>query len=748
MKKLLSLVLSLALLLTLSGCGGVQARFDSGSADLESDSGSGAVTSSASASTLRYVEEDITPTLADGSAASIEQIQGWDDGSLDAFGYREWYHSEDGGDTWETRTVPEDFLTILCVDGEGALYGLGMDEGNEQYVLYRYTADGETAALPLDSGITSFSCAAIYDSRILVVKDTHDDLTSTLYGVELATGAPLWQRESDTPSPTCFCYDGSLYLYESAYPLFALDPETGKELGEYGEDFMCNTSQPLLAENGYYFFLDDANCNLCRGIFDSTIYEVVLEADDYRYSLECLEGYTPQSGFYMDGDYTLYLTTFEGSLYRFSVDRAAAVADETFTIWTLNETDTLREAVLVFQEAHPELDVELKVQLGEDGSAEGSATVSDILSTLNTQLLAGDGPDVLILDDVDYQTYIDKGVLEPLNDLYQEYEFVGGTVYGLLTEAGDCYVIPARFSVPVIMTDQGELPTTMEELTERVLSGSARTAEQKDVDGYGWVDGAYLQLQPSGEFYDLWLAASGGSLVTEDGVDASALTVWLDDLKQISDHYDLADGYALAGESSGSAYEGFGCGNRNEYFPSDGQWGGGSAGVMVMQDVQSLMGQMVAVCSEYDEETGEDVISADQTGFQIARFPGLTEGAYTPEILMAVSAGSGQTELAKEFLETVLSEDVQRYTYGDGLPVTQAGMDAQLDYFGPYAEQCGWDISELQAVFDSCTAPVTLELEVQEVLYNAANRLCLGETDLDSAVAQVTSDLALKLAEQ
>lgn len=201
MKKLLSLLLCLALLLSLAACGG-------GSVETQGET-RGEWTVNSSATTLRYGEENITPTLADGSAASIEQIQGWDDGSLDAFGYREWYHTEDGGDTWETRTVPEDFLTILCVDSEGALYGLGMDEENSQYIICRYTADGETETLPLDGGIESFSCCAIYDNRIALVSEDHDDFTTTLYGVELATGATLWQRESSSSSPVCFCYDGA-----------------------------------------------------------------------------------------------------------------------------------------------------------------------------------------------------------------------------------------------------------------------------------------------------------------------------------------------------------------------------------------------------------------------------------------------------------------------------------------------------------------------------------------------------------
>ncbi|MCC8129440.1 MAG: hypothetical protein LIO51_05825 [Clostridiales bacterium] len=741
MKKALALLLSLAMVLSLLGCSGV-----SGQTGTDTATDTSAVNTSDTETTLRYVEENVTPTLADGSSTYIMSIQGWADGSLDAFGYQEWYHSEDGGDTWETREIPEEFRIILCADDSGTLYGCGRDEEMGQYVFYRCAAGGETETIVPEVAIAdSFLYRVIYDNRIILLEAQHEDWTSTLYAVELATGETLWERET-VNYPICFCYDGAVYLYEDAYPMLALDPETGEALGEYGEDFMCNTNRPLLAEDGYYFFVDPDNYNLCRGIFDSQIYEVVLEASGYRYALDGADAVSVGS-FYMDEDYTLYLITDSGNLYRFTSERTAT-AESSFTVWALYETDTLRETMLAFQQEHPELDVVLDVQLDDDGSTGSAATVSDLLSTLNTQLLAGDGPDVLILDGVDYENYIGKGVLESLNDIYQETDFVGGTVSGLLTEAGDCYVIPARFSVPVLMSsDEGEtLPATMEELTERVLSGSARTAEQSD--NVEWVDGAYLQPYPSGPFYSAWLAASGSALVTEDGVDTQALSAWLEGLKEISDHYNLCVWGKLTGGEAGTGSGIFDSGNRNEYFPSDAEWGDGTAGFMEMVDVQSLVGHMVLRCVEYDEETGEDMVTPYETDFHIVRFPGLTEGAYSPEILMAVSAGSSQTELAKEFIRTALSDDIQQYTYGDGLPVTQAGMDAQIDYFAPYARQCGWDISELETIFDGCTTPVSLELEMEDILYDAASQLCLGELDLEDAVAQIEDDLALKIAEK
>ena len=61
-----------------------------------------------------------------------------------------------------------------------------------------------------------------------------------------------------------------------------------------------------------------------------------------------------------------------------------------------------------FQLEHPDVRVELI-----DGQiTSGSTTVSDTIRALNTALLGGNGADLLVLDGLPAESYIEKGILE------------------------------------------------------------------------------------------------------------------------------------------------------------------------------------------------------------------------------------------------------------------------------------------------------------------------------------------------
>ena len=44
-------------------------------------------------------------------------------------------------------------------------------------------------------------------------------------------------------------------------------------------------------------------------------------------------------------------------------------------------------------------------------------TESDALKTLNTEIAAGNGPDVILLDGLPVESYIEKGLLEDISDV-------------------------------------------------------------------------------------------------------------------------------------------------------------------------------------------------------------------------------------------------------------------------------------------------------------------------------------------
>ncbi|MCD8353204.1 MAG: extracellular solute-binding protein [Clostridiales bacterium] len=750
LKKYLSLTLAFALLLTLCACGGGGASSD------DSDQ----LTSSIG----RYVETNITPEsyaayAADADVNTCTTLQYGDDGTLDlAVRFSSWadegdmttktiwYHSEDKGDTWAEQELSGlwtgDFSDYWYFAADGTVYSwtfvMDYDEDNdtstvEAVRLYRQK-DGEetTTDYPFcdpDKNINGWSQCGLYQDKYLLFSMS-GEVGSTLYAMDITTGEFLWSVSSDyynfdfaVAGDTVFVSDGlefhNSYNLSDGTSLEALDLT-----GMYDNGRLLTSC--LMKEAGNYYFIDE-DLNFCMGILGSNLKEIVLDGTDYRYSSDmALLG--DSQDFYVAEDNTIYINARSEqkdlSLYRYDYDTGATYGDTTLTVWALEDSATVRQAIYAFQETHPEVEIDFQVQdYGEDDSK----TLNDVLTTLNTQLLAGSGPDVLILDGADYETYASRGVLEDLSDLVEGTDFVGGTVSAFRQEDSGTYVIPARFTVPLLLSSQEETPDSLEELAEAVEQAGG--------------DDPCLATTKYDMVWSLW-DSSASALVNSDGVQTENLRTWLTALKTICDTYgyyapkdDAVD--SLSEEVIPGTYD---YGNLNTYVEddaytwlnSDSPWG-----FTTLDAVEDLV-MALSTYEKYEKEGS----------FSVAPLPGLVEGAYTPEVLLAVSAGSDDTETAKEFVACALSMEVQQYTYGDGLPVLQEAMDKQLDYFTDPAAEYGWDIEELRELLDGRTTPAAASELVTETVLELAEPYCSGELTLDEAVAQVEDELALMLAEQ
>lgn len=797
MKRFFSLLLALTMLLSLAACGD-----GASGASSESDpQGEGAPKPVSVAG--RYVETDITPSgINDDPDAygMVTHLWAREDGALDLLAYTtvkqgaddqyedtmRWYHSDNRGDDWEERELPGwEEITDWLIDSQGTVYGFGygedgklvehrqMADGTEDQMTVELglhltkptlpiasedtSADGEAAAeeeADMDEtfiGLTSFFQEKYY---LMSAKDTQGKVS--LYAVNLADGTLAWSYTPDKAQEPCWTAVGDL-LYVSdmsdmEYLNVVLDGATGEVKESFDlEKLHGSLSNMQATAQGAYYYFGDGN-DFCRGIFGQEQVETILEADEYRYGAEAEDGYLNGRCFGVLSDGTIYINAGNESkianLYRYDFDKEAAGPEETLTLWSLEEYATLRQAILSFREVHPEVKVDYQVpDLDTDGK-----TLNDVLTSLNTKMLSGEGPDILILDGIGYENYAEKGVLADLTDVYQGKEFVGQTVSKLLDEKGRCYVIPARFTIPAIFGAGLKAPDTLEALAKAVTAGGKTMEETEwevDEDGNYHMkenqqkdeDKPYFSMDFSMVSDILW-QSSAPALLNGDGLQEENLRQWLETLKTISDYYGYfdnnEDGDGLVSIASGQS---MGYGNQNVYTEEAAlQWemAKTQTGTMQLGAVEGLV-TTIDSARQLKDSTG---------GFTVAQFPGLTEGAYSPEILMAVSAASKQRELAMEFVETALSMAVQQYTYGDGLGVLQEAMDKQLAYFASYTDPYGWDIQELQALCDSRTTPVITNQEEQDVIVQAAKDYCKGATSLDEAVQAVRDKLALKLAEQ
>lgn len=123
----------------------------------------------------------------------------------------------------------------------------------------------------------------------------------------------------------------------------------------------------------------------------------------------------------------------------------------TLTIYSLYENRLMSQIISLFKFQNS--DLEIKYEVGID-NFQSSQTVSDEIKRLNTEIASGKGPDIIVLDQLPYKSYIEKGALINISEIVREicednsiFENIIKAYNGRFEEI---YLLPLRFGLPII----------------------------------------------------------------------------------------------------------------------------------------------------------------------------------------------------------------------------------------------------------------------------------------------------------
>ena len=131
----------------------------------------------------------------------------------------------------------------------------------------------------------------------------------------------------------------------------------------------------------------------------------------------------------------------------------------------------IRQAISLYQKENPAVYVEYEI--GLEGN---SMTREDAIKNLNTRVMAGKGPDVLVLDNMPMDSYVEKGILmdiAPLLDGMSGEEAVFPNVVDAFRQDGHVYMVPCGIQLPYVhgrkedinkMTDMSSIINVMKDL--------------------------------------------------------------------------------------------------------------------------------------------------------------------------------------------------------------------------------------------------------------------------------------------
>ena len=549
-------------------------------------------------------------------------------------------------------------------------------------------------------------------------KRTYGDMQVEMFTV---SGNKIYICNSESNS--IFVYDGETYDQEATLSIDGFSAQTNIATGQSGAIYLYNS-------NGIFRLLPGGS-----------IFEKVIEGDLTSLSMP---------NYYFHG----FVETTEGTLFLISSDDATGLKLNRFTynpdiaarpenelvVFTLYDNRTLRQAAGTFQKMHPDTKVNIQVGMGEEG-----ATVSDIVRTLNTELMAGKGPDVIMLDGLAADNYIDKGVMLDISDLVDE-ELNGGkmveNVLKTFERDGKIFAVPAKFTLPLIfadaknadaMRDIGSLADfaaanpdigvigdkTSETLFKVFLPGSMP----------GWFDGKEINEEKLAEYFAAIkkMADTPAPVLTQPerqgGRNMGNVMIRMGPI------YDV-------GESNPNDVFNFAFGNIHTY-------------VGKITGMRSLMGPNMAC------ERRGDCVSLP--------LPGLSGNVYIPSAIAGINAKSGHIDIAKDFLKTMLSKDVQSVKLDDGFAVnvdsiedtmeTNANFYMAMSNSDTPGEMLSGGIPGLeiqQKVLEMCLAadtPYMMNNTLAEMIADEAKGYFNGDKDLDQAIADIRERTRIYLAE-
>lgn len=699
------------------------------------------------------------------------------------------YTSEDNGDSWSGTKLEwyaklqEDNYVMNSAFTDDGMFALqysplskqentlkeGAEEDSDDDFLLEphlmiVSPDGEQQEIPVEFLADDIYARTLHftqDGRLFAVT-----FNKGLYEVDIQTGAL---------NRLCTIGDNALYLdsqenllmiatyggilvYDMEGERFVEDDvladfvkDTYGEPTDYGD---CYNLYAFLGEENVIYIAGDKG--LHRHVIGGSAVEQVIDA-----SLSSFGNPSRQIVHAMELENQEFLAQFtDGSLIKFYYDATVpTVPNDKLVLYSLEDNDTVRQAIAAYQTANPGMFVEYEVALDGDG-----VTREDALKNLSTRLLNGEGPDILILDNMPIDTYVEKGILLDMSDIIEEVKSSDGLYENLITpfaQDGSVYVTPMEFQLPLIMGEREyvEKSKDYKGYAQSIVELRAANPEGMIIRDCNETGITIRYIPPCAAAWK-----NGDGSINEGSIrEFLEMTKMICDAqmsgvsqKEVSDYGDLSVFRSSSGDSSGSRID----------------WGFYFKMIDSGSFIQS--GTKMASGNVYSMNTLAETLSMPKNeeceNLSISLFDGQSKNVYMPETMTGINAQSKNIEAAKAFVKLMLSQEIQTSTFR-GLPINKAAFETALTqyddtrekgepymmYGGSDQEGNSWfweswwfDEEQKQLIRDWASQAQTPYVR-DSVLENAVQNACVeylkGRIGIDGAIADIVKSTAIYLSE-
>nr|WP_297883931.1 extracellular solute-binding protein [uncultured Blautia sp.] len=719
----------------------------------------------------RYMEKEIS--LPETGCVSAEEICFLEDGTFRAV-YRDQdallkiADSRDGGNTWTDprdlhkelfpgEKMKEPVSAALCSDG--GIFSLWYGED----AAYYQSADGEKREIPLaeyaGNGMEIYDAAFTASGSVILMGQ------DAIYEISVKDGSLLRTYEKGNTILDFGIVGNRLVVFVND-TIHYYDTETGEPLTDepvLTEELCLKKDQSETETASSHSVVmtgsdEDGILYVNRGGMylyypGGTMVEQLFEGQETSVGL-------PETGLMdveTDEEGRVYLAASDvssekpkGKIYCYQFDGEASVAETELEIYTLLTDPYIEQAAVMFQKEHPEIRIEIQEGMtGKDG-----VTATDAIKNLNTEIMAGEGPDVMLLDGLLEEDYIEKGMLEDISGIVESAGILENIRDVYTEEDGAVYRMPLRFGIPMIAGKAEDVDMVDD------LASLKDMVKKHKADFFPGFFSAYKARVPQILLTSLFELSSPSWMKKDGRVDEEKVREFLELTYEIYHADKEYEGYA---EDTSDSEE-----KETRWYEKNRRQEASPVMDLLLMGAEKQLFSYGYLFS-LDHVFLMNTMETENPEFTHRLFNGQEKNCFAPELILGISAAAREKEAAQMFVEFLFSEEQQKNGKEAGFPVRKSvyesdeywelGREGSFEgassatYNGEMTElidvlhSSDSQLKEIRELGKTLTTPVGRNRVLLDAVKKAGVPYLKNETDLDQAVRETISQVNLYLSE-
>ena len=446
------------------------------------------------------------------------------------------------------------------------------------------------------------------------------------------------------------------------------------------------------------------------------------------------------------------------SVYAVNDGTVKVVEKQEITLWSLRYGPFVEQAVDTFNNISNSITVKYEYGVSDDNGV----TIKDAVNALNTELLAGKGPDVILTDGLNINSYIDNGAFLDLAELETEiqnkYSNCLNKVMDTYRVGDKVYAIPARMTFQAVI-EPDDISGSLNYISDfqDYIDNSEPTKVGNDLDIYDWT----ILFE---DFYPQYV----NDFIKDEKFDTDTFKTFLEELHTLWK--------TLESRTSQESFDKW----ESDKIEWEGRERQFSWRFVPLVDYE-YSGQSIAVGTiEYTETIksayGYRIYKEDETHYikDDHTFRALVHNGntlYTPIETFAINSNTEKADAAKTFIMKQFDKELQFLYVGDpyytmGLPVnlddweyeeyvlTEGGkyVSGSPGTYGGYAT--GYDsmledddLIKCFEILKGLDTPVNDDIQVRNIIEEGIDDYMNDKKSLDDTVKDIDNQLGIYFSE-